>query len=61
MQKETLQLSIILTSHAKQFYHLKPHRGHTGKKVDPRCGRGGITKCLGAQLTPEKGEYVCQI
>ena len=43
MQKETLKLSIILTSHAKQFYHLKPHRGHTGKNVDPRCGCGEIT------------------
>ena len=41
MQKETLQLTIILTSHAKQIYHLKPHRGHTGKSIDPRCGCGG--------------------
>ena len=43
MQNKTLQLSIILTSHAKQFHHLKPHRGRTGKSVDPRCGCGGIT------------------
>ena len=28
MQKETLQLSIILTSNAKQFCHLKPHHRH---------------------------------
>ena len=34
MQKETLQLSIILTSHAKQFYHLKPHRKMLTRGVD---------------------------